>query len=72
MAGYPICFLHGRRAFRLTEPERKALAEYIQRGGFLFADAICANRQFIESFYREMKTIFPKSAMKRIPIDDPL
>jgi len=70
--GHPIVFMHGRRAFRFTEPQRKALAEYLKRGGFLFADAICASDPFAQSFRREMQTIFPDARLSRIAADSPL
>ena len=55
---HPIVFMHGRRSFRLSEGERKHLRQYIERGGFLFADAICANQQFADAFRREIAATF--------------
>ena len=69
---YPILFMHGRRSFRWTAPERKALADYIENGGFLFADAICASPQFADAFRREMEAIFPGQKLERIPANHPL
>jgi len=67
-----LVFMHGRNAFRLTDAERKQLKTYLERGGMLFADAICASRQFTESFRREVQAIFPEQPMKAIPPKDPL
>ena len=53
--------MHGRNAFRLTDNEREALRKYVERGGLLFADAICGSEPFGESFRREMAIIFPKN-----------
>ncbi len=64
---YPIVFMHGRRAFRLSETERNHLRQYIERGGFLFADAICANKAFTESFHREIAGIFRDAELREIP-----
>ena len=69
---YHIVFMHGRNAFRLTPAERKQLKTYLERGGMLFADAICSSAQFTESFRREMSEIFPAAQLQRIPPDDPL
>lgn len=69
---YPVVFMHGRNAFRLTENERKALREFVQRGGLLFADAICGNEAFAESFRREMGIIFPKNPLENISPRDPI
>ena len=45
---------------------------YVERGGMLLADSICASRAFTESFRREMAAIFPDRKLERIPADDPL
>ncbi|MBN1911337.1 MAG: DUF4159 domain-containing protein [Pirellulales bacterium] len=70
---YHLVFMHGRSAFRLTEAERKRFRLYVeQRGGMVFADSICANPAFTESFRREMAAIFPDHPLKPIPADDPI
>jgi hypothetical protein len=69
---YHLVFMHGRSAFRLTDTERQRLKQYLERGGMLMADSICASRAFTESFRREMAAIFPDRKLERIPTDDPL
>ena len=69
---YHIVFMHGRNAFHLTEDERQQLKIYVERGGMILANAICASRSFAESFRREMKTIFPERPLEPIAPDDPL
>ncbi len=69
---YHLAFMHGRTAFRLTDAERGRLREYIERGGMLMADSICASAAFTASFRREMTAIFPNRKLERIPADDPL
>ena len=69
---YRLVFMHGRTAFSLTDAEREQLRQYVERGGMLFADSICASRAFTESFRREMATIFDKNKLERIPATDPL
>lgn len=69
---YPIAFMHGRREFRFSEEDRSALKVYLERGGFLFADSICASPQFTESFRREMKAIFPDAELEVLPRDHDL
>ncbi|MBC8351972.1 MAG: DUF4159 domain-containing protein [Planctomycetes bacterium] len=64
---YPIVYIHGRRAFRFLPVEREALAKFVQRGGVIFADAICASSEFADSLRREMKNIFPEQPLTRIP-----
>ena len=69
---YPIAFIHGRRAFRFREDQRRALATFLRRGGFLFGDAICANEPFATSFRRELKAALPDAEFFQIPGDHPL
>ncbi len=69
---YHLVFMHGRTAFRLTDVERQRLRQYIERGGMLMADSICASRAFSESFRREMAAIFPNRKLEPIPAGDPL
>jgi hypothetical protein len=69
---YHLVFMHGRNAFRLTDAERSQLKKYIERGGMLFADSICASTAFTDSFRSEMLAIFPDKKLQRIPGDDPL
>ena len=69
---FPVVFMHGRNAFRLTDEERARLRTYVDRGGVIFADAICGSRAFVESFRREMEAIFPKNPLERIPSTDPM
>jgi hypothetical protein len=64
--------MHGRTAFHLTDLERKQLKLYIERGGMLLADSVCASRAFTDSFRREMATIFQDHKLEPIPVKDPL
>ena len=69
---HPIIFMHGRRGFRFSDSERAALRMFLQRGGFLFADSICASTPFAESLRREMKAIFPENPLQRLPANHAL
>jgi hypothetical protein len=69
---YHLVFMHGRNSFHLTDPEREKLRTYVERGGMVFANAICASRYFTQSFRREMEATFPDRPLKPIPQDDPL
>ena len=69
---YHLVFMHGRNSFHLTDRERAQLKTYVERGGMILADSICANKAFTESFRREMAAIFPDHPLERIPADDPL
>ncbi len=69
---YPLVFMHGRNDFHLTDAEREQLRTYVERGGMVFANAICASRAFADAFRREMEATFPRQPLKPIPNDHPL
>jgi hypothetical protein len=69
---YHLLFMHGRRDFRLTPAERTRLAEYLERGGTLLADAICASQPFTTAMRRELAESLPGHTIERIPPDDPI
>ncbi|MBP5621416.1 MAG: DUF4159 domain-containing protein, partial [Thermoguttaceae bacterium] len=68
----PTLFMHGRNSFAFSEPERERLRHYFDRGGFLFANAVCASKQFEESFLKEMKILFPDEQVVDVSADDPI
>ncbi len=69
---YHMLFLHGRRAFQFTPEERAALKKYLENGGFILADAVCASAEFARSFRREVQLIFPGKSLRPIPPDHKL
>lgn len=69
---YPVTFIHGRRDFRWNARERSAIATYLNRGGFIFGDAICASPQFAAAFRREILAALPAAEFVRIPDSHPL
>jgi len=69
---FHLAFMHGRHDFKFTPTERKALREYLTNGGTLFADSICASKEFVVAFRRELATVFPETRLRRIPISEPL
>ena len=69
---YPLLFAHGRREFQWSEQERAALAQYINNGGVVFGDAICASQPFADAFRREMLEILPGHKWQRVPPDHEL
>ena len=66
LADHPFIFLHGRSKVSFSDEERAAIRQYLERGGFIFADSICASKEFTDSFRAEMAAILGK-AMKEIP-----
>ena len=70
LAKHPMVFMHGRRRFSWSTEERKAIKAWLENGGFLFADSICSADEFVASFRREMKQLFPDQALTVIPAND--
>ena len=69
---YPILFIHGRRGFTFSPAQRQLIKTFIQRGGFVFGDSICASDEFATAFKREMSEIFPGNELPRMPISHPI
>ena len=67
---FHLAFMHGRHDFRFTAPEREALGRYLNNGGTLFADSICASKKFATAFRREMQIVLPENSLARIPKKD--
>ena len=72
LAKYSVICMHGRNAFRFTEEERVILRRYLDRGGFLFVNSICASVSFTKSFEEEIAKMFPDEPFAAIPLDDML
>lgn len=68
----PILYFNGHdRAPRNKEEE--ILKEYLQNGGFLFAEACCGDEAFTADFKELMKRIFGEDTeLKRLPKDHPV
>ena len=69
---YPVVFVHGRGRFSLSEQEREALRIHLERGGFIFGDAICGDQTFADSFREAMQSLLPDAGWEKLPKTDPL
>jgi hypothetical protein len=67
----PVLFISGSDEFVLTPQHRRLLKDYVDQGGFIFAEACngdgCRGAAFEESFRREMELIFDKPLQKLPP-----
>jgi hypothetical protein len=67
----PVLFISGSDEFIITPQQRRLLKEYVDQGGFIFAEAChgdgCRGEAFEESFRREMELIFDKTLQKLPP-----
>jgi hypothetical protein len=67
-----LVFMHGRQGFAFTPPQRDRVTEFLQRGGMLLADSVCAAPGFTKAFRTEIAAILPDAKLEEIPADDPM
>jgi hypothetical protein len=69
---YHLVFMHGRQGFAFDRNRRERIATFLDRGGMLLADSVCAAGGFTQAFRAEMAAIFPDRPLEEIPADDPI
>jgi hypothetical protein len=69
---YHLVFMHGRQGFALDEGQRDRLRKFLDRGGTLLADSVCASGGFTKAFRDEVAAILPDRKLERIPANDPI
>jgi len=69
---YPMVVMTGEGNFKLREEERKNLAEYLRRGGFLLASAGCSSKDWDRSFRREIAKLLPDQELEALSMDHPV
>ncbi len=67
----PIVFCNGH-LLRLSGKEKNILAEYVNNGGFLLAEACCGDPTFDRQFRELMQEMFPDNELRRVPPDHPV
>jgi len=67
---FHLAFMHGRHDFQFSPAERESLKRYLENGGTLFADSICASEKFAQAFRREISAVLPDLSLERIPASD--
>ncbi len=62
------------RCPRIRRPGRKNLQEFVEQGGFIFAEACCGYSDFDRGFRKLMKQVFPEPEyqLRRLPPDHPV
>jgi hypothetical protein len=69
---YHLVFMHGRQGFAFDAPRRERIAVFLQRGGTLLADSVCAAGGFTQAFRAEIAALLPNHKLEEIPADDPI
>jgi len=66
----PIIFFNGHHAPEFSAIARQNLREFIEQGGFLFAEACCGNPDFDSGFKKLMKDVFPEEQYTLRPLGE--
>jgi len=66
---FNILYITGHDAFHLSDAERAALKAYLERGGFVWAEACCGRPAFDKTLRELVKGMFPDVALKELPPD---
>jgi hypothetical protein len=66
----PIIFFNGHHAPRFTEQGKRNLREFVEQGGFMFAEACCSNPEFDQGFKQLMVEMFPEPEYKLRPLSE--
>ena len=69
---FPVLYLVGHYTFTLSDKERAALKDYLDRGGFLWAEACCGRDAFDKAFRSLLADLFPDSPLEELPADHPI
>jgi hypothetical protein len=69
---YHLLFMHGRQGFELDPAGREQIRRFLEAGGTLLVDSVCASQGFSDAFRREMAAILPEAPLEPVPVDDPI
>jgi hypothetical protein len=70
----PILFLNGHDAPAFSQKAKQNLREYVEQGGFVFAEACCSKAAFDKGFRSLVHELFPEPeyALKPLPPEHPI
>ena len=64
----PIAFFNGHNAPEFSIKAKRNLRNFVEQGGFIFAEACCGRPEFDEGFKRLVKEIFPEEEYRLRPL----
>jgi hypothetical protein len=64
----PIAFINGHQVPVFTPQGKRRLREFVEQGGFIFAEACCGRKEFDQGFRALMKEIFPEDEYELQPL----
>lgn len=70
----PFCYLTGHKLVQFTKDEKTVFKNYVERGGFVFADDCNHDIDglFAKSFEQQMIEIFGEGSIVKLPNDHPI
>lgn len=68
----PLLYMTGFADFNLSDDAKENLKNYLDNGGFLFADSGCSCDEFVESFTLLMKSLYPGKKIETVAEKHPL
>jgi len=72
LAQSPIVYFNGHQAPVFTSVEKKLLQQYVEQGGFIFAEACCGRPEFDKGFRALMQELFPDNPLQKLPPEHPI
>jgi RNA polymerase sigma factor (sigma-70 family) len=66
----PILLINGHNAPEFTGSEKNNLREYVERGGFIFAEACCSSADFDQGIKELIAELFPEKGNELRPLAD--
>jgi prenyltransferase beta subunit len=66
----PILFLNGHEAPEFSGQAKRALREYVEQGGLIFAEACCGRPEFDQGFRALMTELFPEPEYELKPLPE--
>ena len=70
----PIVYFNGHQSPNFSQLACERLRKYVEKGGFIFAEACCGSREFDEGFKQLIKRIFPEDeyTLRPLSADHPI
>jgi hypothetical protein len=69
---HPILYITGAQRVKFGQDVTRRMRDYLDKGGFVFADASGGNEAFVKSFRQWANTLYPDAKLVRVPLDHAL
>ena len=67
-----VAYFNGHEAPQFKAQDIQLLKQYVENGGFVFAEACCGRKEFDTGFRELMREIFPDNPLKPLPAEHPI